>query len=122
MSQRQRENFYRQSILTVHHSRKALVSLINFHLSHKQVSFEDFLNHNQHKIYHFYKESQKCCHCKNQPVGKKLLLQSQLEDLFEIYGRQLAGHLLTSTHEFCCSKAKSDIKTDWLSVNLVLFI
>jgi len=122
MSQRQRENFYRQSILTVHHSRKALVSLINLHLSHKQVSFEDFLNHNQHKIYHFYKESQKCCHCKNQPVGKKLLLQSQLEDLFEIHGRKLAGHLPTSTHEFCCSKAKSGIKTDSLSVTLARFL
>lgn len=122
MSQRQRENFYRQSILTVHHSRKALVSLINLHLSHKQVSFEDFLNHNQHKIYHFYKESQKCCQCKNQPVGKKLLLQSQLEDLFEIHGRKLAGHLPTSTHEFCCSKAKSGIKTDSLSATLARFL
>lgn len=63
MSQKERENFYRQTTRIVDHSRDTVVSLIELYVRRNHISFEVFINTNQHAIFHLCFNKKPCCQC-----------------------------------------------------------
>ncbi|CAG2225570.1 unnamed protein product [Mytilus edulis] len=63
MDKKERENFYRNTILIVDFTKCAFVELLELHLTGKHLSFEEFLNQNQHDLYHLCYNKARCCQC-----------------------------------------------------------
>lgn len=126
---KEQENFLRYAILIVDHSKTALTDLIELNLKNKQLTFEKFLNQNQHKLYHLCYRS-KCCQCKKSTIKKSeiigIIFPSQLEVLFDKNNRILSrkikkqqpGNKVTKCNDFCCSYAKHGVTTDVLDLTL----
>lgn len=112
------DNFLRNVILTLDHSKGVLQCFLEQHLKNNHQSFEDFLNQNQHDIYHLYYDA-KCCQCGPGPLqGKKrILFASQMELLFD-KNRQLSVHKITRRSDFCCCYAKQGVTTAELDLTL----
>ncbi|CAC5404586.1 unnamed protein product [Mytilus coruscus] len=120
MTSKERENFLRNAILVVDHSKAALVSLVELDLQNKGQTFEQFVNTNQHEIYHLYKSS-KCCQCPpgHNPSSPHILHQSQMELLFDRSSLKLPCHnTVRRSDDFCCSMARSGLCTDVLDLTL----
>lgn len=115
---KKQENFLRNAILTVDHSKEALQCFIQQHLENNHQTFEDFLNQNQHDIYHLYHDS-KCCQCSAGPLRRKkqILFASQIELLFDTK-RHLSVHKKTRLSDFCCCYAKKSVTTAVLDLTL----
>lgn len=114
---KEQENFLRYAILIVDHSKTALTDLIVLNLKNKHLKFEEFLNLNQHEIYHLCYDS-RCCQCKSLPIkSKRIISPSQLELLFEKH-KKLTGHRAARCNDFCCSYAKLGVTTDVLDLTL----
>lgn len=114
---KEQDNFLRYAILIVDHSKEALQDLIELNLRNKHLTFEEFLNQNQHEIYHLCYDS-KCCQCHNSPPRRKrIIYPSQLELLFDKHNK-FPCHRATHCSDFCCSKSKVGITTDVLDISL----
>lgn len=115
---KEQENFLRYAILTVDHSNEALQNFIEQHLKNNKQTFEDFLNQNQHEIYHLFYDA-KCCQCGPgyRQKSKRILSVSQMGLLFEKQKR-LSVHKPTRHSDFCCSYAKPGVTTAVLDVAL----
>ncbi|CAC5391355.1 unnamed protein product [Mytilus coruscus] len=114
---KEQENFLRYAILIVDHSKEALQDLIELNLRNKHLTFEEFLNQNQHEIYHLCYNS-KCCQCHNSsPKGKRVIYPSQLVLLFDKHNK-LSCHTATNCTDFCCSKSRVGITTEVLDISL----
>lgn len=114
---KEQDNFLRYAILIVDHSKEALQDLIELNLRNKHLSFEEFLNQNQHEIYHLCYDS-KCCQCHTSPPRRKrIIYPSQFELLLEKHNK-LPCHKTTNCNDFCCSKSKVGITTDVLDISL----
>ncbi|CAG2207129.1 unnamed protein product [Mytilus edulis] len=120
MDKKERENFYRNTILIVDFTKCAFVELLELHLTGKHLSFEEFLNQNQHDLYHLCYNKARCCQCirGNTLLQNRVLSPEQLEVLFEKSGTKLPCHNHGRNAEFCCSKAKFEISTNILDVTL----
>ncbi|VDI58122.1 Hypothetical predicted protein [Mytilus galloprovincialis] len=114
---KEQENFLRYAILIVDHTKEALQDLIELNLKNKHLTFEEFLNQNQHEIYHLCYDF-RCCQCLNTPPRRKrILIPPQLELLFDKY-KKLPSHKGTSHNDFCCSYAKVGITSQVLDLSL----
>ena len=112
---KERDNFYRFNSLIVDNSKDAFINILELHLSSKNQSFEQFINCNQHEIYHLC-FNKPCCKGSCTFPGKRILQVPQLELLFDKNGSTLPGH--RGNREFCCCTAKSNIQTDVLDITL----
>ncbi|XP_052081353.1 uncharacterized protein LOC127719334 [Mytilus californianus] len=121
MTSKERENFLRNAILVVDHSKAALVSLVELDVQKKGQTFEQFVNTNQHEIYHLYNRS-RCCQCPQghyPPRTSRILHQSQMELLFDLSSIKLPCHnTVRRSDDFCCSMARSGLCTDVLDLTL----
>ncbi|CAG2208798.1 unnamed protein product [Mytilus edulis] len=121
MTSKERENFLRNAILVVDHSKAALVSLVELDLQNIGQTFEQFVNTNQHEIYHLYNSSL-CCQClpgHRPPRSPRILHQSQMELLLDRSSLKLPCHNTgRRSDDFCCSMAKSGLCTDVLDLTL----
>ncbi|VDI58703.1 Hypothetical predicted protein [Mytilus galloprovincialis] len=121
MTSKERENFLRNAILVVDNSKAALVSLVELHVQHKGQTFEQFVNTNQHEIYHLYNSS-RCCQCPPghyPPRSPRILHQSQMELLFDRSSLKLPCHnTVRRSDDFCCCMARSGVCTDVLDLTL----
>ncbi|VDI02087.1 Hypothetical predicted protein [Mytilus galloprovincialis] len=117
MTSKERENFLRNAILVVDHSKAALVSLVELDVQNKGQTFEQFVNTNQHEIYHLYNSS-RCCQCPPghyPPRSPRILHQTQIELLFDRLSFKLPCHnTARRSDDFCCSMARSGLCTDVL--------
>ncbi|CAG2208363.1 unnamed protein product [Mytilus edulis] len=119
MTSIERENFLRHAILVVDHSKAALVSLVELDMANKGQTFEQFVNTNQHEIYHLY--SSMCCQCSpgHYPSrSSRILHQSQIELLFDRSLKLPCHNKARRLTEFCCSMAKVSLCTDVLDLTL----
>jgi hypothetical protein len=116
-----RENYNRFSYLIVENTRNALVCLFEFGLSDtKHCSYEEFLNQNQHDIYHMCFKMQ-CCQCNPAMVhrGKNLMKVCQWAELYDKASDQrIQKHKKHERNEYCCRNAKFYIRTDHLDISL----
>ncbi|VDI44553.1 Hypothetical predicted protein [Mytilus galloprovincialis] len=114
---KEQENFLRYAILIVDHSKEALQDLVELNLKNKHLAFDEFLNQNQHEIYHLCYDS-RCCQCQNTPPRRKrIIFPSQLELLFDKY-KKLPSHRGIGHNDFCCSYAKVGITSQVLDLSL----
>ncbi|VDI63604.1 Hypothetical predicted protein, partial [Mytilus galloprovincialis] len=114
---KEQENFLRYAILIVDHSKEALQDLVELNLKNKHLAFDEFLNQNQHAIYHLCYDTQ-CCQCQNTPPRRKrIIFPSQLELLFDKY-KKLPSHRGIGHNDFCCSYAKVGITSQVLDLSL----
>lgn len=116
--EQERENFLKNAILVVDHFKAALVSLIELDIRNKHLSFEQFLNQNQHEIYHLCYNNGRCCRClpgSSLPQRNRIICPPQIEILFD-KATKMPRH--RRGPDFCCSLAKNGICTDVLDLTL----
>ncbi|VDI80457.1 Hypothetical predicted protein [Mytilus galloprovincialis] len=121
MTSKERENFLRNAILVVDHSKAVLVSLVELDVQNKGQTFDQLVTKNQHEIYHLYNSSW-CCQCPpghRPPRSPRILHQSQMELLFDRSSLKLPCHNTgRRSDDFCCSMARSGLCTDVLDLTL----
>lgn len=103
----EKEKFYKATLLEdILYS--LLTDVIKIELGRTYMSFEDFINLNQHEIYHMCHRN-KCCLCmsSSQHLPPQLLGESHLRQLFDEYDRRPFHNKDVSW--FCCCKAKKNI-------------
>ena len=124
MTQKERCNFYRFSTRIVDHTKEIFIDLIDLSLVHKHLSFEDFINLNQHDIYHFCYNRRRCCQCTPGYILPQngILHPSQLDILLDKKGATLPCHRTTRWTDYCCCKAIPGVSTRALDVTLARFI
>ncbi|XP_052065567.1 uncharacterized protein LOC127705289 [Mytilus californianus] len=114
---KEQDNFLRYMIMIVDHSKEALQDLVKLDLKNKNLTFEEFLNKNQHEIYHLCYDS-KCCQCHNLPPRRKrIIFPSQLELLFDKY-KKLPPHKGIGHNDYCCTYAIAGITSQVLDLSL----
>ncbi|CAC5391352.1 unnamed protein product [Mytilus coruscus] len=114
---KEQENFLRYAILIVNHSKKALQDLLELNLKNNHLTFQEFINRNQHEIYHLYSDF-RCCQCQNSPQRRKrILFPSEMELLFEI-NKKIPSHRRIGHNDYCCSYAKVGITSQVLDLSL----
>ena len=112
---KERDNFQRFNSLIVDNSKDACINILKLHLSNKKQSFEQFINFNQHAIYHLC-FNEPCCKRSCTSHRKRILQLPQLELLFDKNGSTLPAHI--GDPEFCCCIAKPNIQCDILDITL----
>jgi hypothetical protein len=124
MTQKERCNFYRFSTRIVDHTKEVFIDLIDLSLVHKHLSFEDFINLNQHEIYHFCYNRGRCCQCTPGYIllQNRILHPSQLDILLDKNGATLPCHRTIRRMDYCCCKAIPGVSTCVLDVTLARFI
>ena len=120
----ERENFYRISTIIVDHGKESLILLFVNELNACNQTLEDFINLNQHEIYHLCYNKYTCCQCINgklpltTPVSR-VLHPDQLNIILDKTGQTLSCHNLKSTAQFCCCPAKTTLTTKHLDLTLL---
>ncbi|CAG2206472.1 unnamed protein product [Mytilus edulis] len=124
MTQKEQENFLKNAILIVDHTKTALIALVDLDLQNKSLTFEQFLNKNQHEAYHLCYNRGKCCQCVPSymlPSGR-IIYPAQLELLYDKLSPKLACHgrimKLRTLPPVCCSFAQTGISTNVLDISL----
>lgn len=124
MSGIEKENLLKLYMLLVGYTKQAIIGFFELHLTKKGLNFEDFINLNQHDIYHLCYNTTKCCRprcnisCKTPYVPRRILNPVQLDKLLDNTSTRLSYHKSTSTGEYCCCRGQSGIQTDVLDVTL----
>ncbi|CAG2207449.1 unnamed protein product [Mytilus edulis] len=118
---KERENFYRVSTIIVDHGKESLALLLDNELNSNNQTLEDFINLNQHEIYHLCFNRYACCQCLNGklPLTNRVLYPDQLNILLDKTGQQLPCHTIRSTLQFCCCPAKATLTTKHLDLTLL---
>lgn len=124
MTQKQLENFYRTSRLIFEHGKDVLVLLLDDDLSKRNITLIDFINLNQHEIYHLCYHKDPCCRCTRGKLSRnipsqRVLFPSHLDILFDKTSKIIAGHNLNSKSQLCCSSAKQSLTTACLDFTLL---
>lgn len=85
-----------------------------------QISFHDFLDRNQHVLYHLC-FTRTCCRCSSKHIGnKKVLRPAQYEILYQRNSvNRLPGHNSFKSHDFCCCEAKQNVVIEELDITLM---
>ncbi|CAG2207455.1 unnamed protein product [Mytilus edulis] len=123
-TQKERENFYRISTIIVDHGKESLILLLENELKASNQTLEDFINLNQHELYHLCFNRYACCQCKNGKLplttpASRVLHPDQLNILLDKSGQQLPCHTIRSSLQFCCCPAKSTLTTKHLDLTLL---
>ncbi|CAC5414292.1 unnamed protein product [Mytilus coruscus] len=120
MTQKERENFLRNAILIADHAKDSVICFVDLDLKNKHLTFEQFLNQNQHEIYHLCYNS-RCCQCPRGHTpprgGSRVLYPSQLDILYD-KSLKRTNHTHGRSPDFCCSLAKTGIVTSILDLTL----
>ncbi|XP_063425495.1 uncharacterized protein LOC134709259 [Mytilus trossulus] len=125
MTQKQRENFYRTSTVIVEHGKEVLVLLLEDDLSKRNLTLIDFININQHAIFHLCYNKHSCCQCtggtltRRNTYSQRVLHPCQLDMLLDKTGPTMTGHNLNSRVQFCCSAAKQSLTTTCLDLTIL---
>lgn len=124
MTQKEQENFLKNAILIVDHTKTALIALVDLDLQNKSLTFEQFLNKNRHKAYHLCYNRGKCCQCVPSYMlpSVRIIHPAQLELLYDKLSPKLACHGSISRRmtfpPVCCSSAQNGISTNVLDISL----
>lgn len=122
MSQKERENFYRQTTRIVDHSRDAVVSLIELYVRRNLITFEVFINTNQHAIFHLCFNKKPCCQCVSRQIPfsypNRVINESQLTLMIDANGSRFPSHIVNCKINFCCCKAKPNLSMDVLDFTI----
>ncbi|CAC5401690.1 unnamed protein product [Mytilus coruscus] len=123
-TQKERENFYRISTIIVDHGKYSLTLLLDNELNSNKQTLEDFINLNQHEIYHLCFNKYTCCQCKNGKLplttpASRVLHPDQLDILLDKKGKTLSCHNIKSAAQFCCCPAKATLTTKFLDLTLL---
>ncbi|XP_063417893.1 uncharacterized protein LOC134700430 [Mytilus trossulus] len=122
MSQKERENFYRQTTRIVDHSRDAVVSLIELYVRRNHITFEVFINTNQHAIFHLCFNKKPCCQCIRRQIPfsnpNRVVNESQLNLMIDTTGSRFPSHIVNSKIKFCCCKAKPNLSMEVLDFTI----
>ncbi|VDI57813.1 Hypothetical predicted protein [Mytilus galloprovincialis] len=87
-----RDNFYRCMTLIVDNGNEAAWDLLDYYLSNQGTTLKDFIENNQHEIYHLCYNYGGCCRCQYGTVNKpksRILYQSQLDILLDTKGSNI---------------------------------
>lgn len=118
---KERENYARSSLLIVQYTKDGLADLIELNLKLTGFSsFQNFVNHYQHELYHLCYHQIKCCQCsRNYKLPQEQLIHpKQLEVLFDKSGQKKAKHNAFRIADFCCCLARQNLSTSKLDVTL----
>ncbi|XP_063399602.1 uncharacterized protein LOC134684263 [Mytilus trossulus] len=123
-TQKERENFYRISTIIVDHGKESLILLLDNELNSNNQTLEDFINLNQHDIYHLCFNRYTCCQCVNRKLPlttptSRVLHPDQLNILLDKNGKTLSCHNIKSKAQFCCCPAKSTLTTKHLDLTFL---
>ncbi|CAC5379421.1 unnamed protein product [Mytilus coruscus] len=124
MTQKQQENFLKNAILIVDHTKTSLIALVDLDLQNKCLTFEQFLNKNQHEAYHLCYNRSKCCQCvlSYSLPSVRVIHPAQLELLYDKLSPKLTCHgrivKLRTLPPVCCSLAQTRISTNVLDITL----
>ncbi|VDI78006.1 Hypothetical predicted protein [Mytilus galloprovincialis] len=122
MTQKEQENFLKNAILIVDHTKTALIALVDLDLQNKSLTFEQFLNKNQHEAYHLCYNRGKCCQCACPYMlpSVRIIYPAQLELLYDKLSQKLPCHVLKlkTLSPVCCSFAQNGISTNVLDISL----
>ncbi|CAC5401687.1 unnamed protein product [Mytilus coruscus] len=123
-AQKKRENFYRISTIIVDHGKEVLILLLDNELNACNQTLEDFINLNQHEIYHLCFNRYTCCQCVNRKLAlttpaSRVLHPDQLNILLDKNEQKLSCHNTKSVAQFCCCPAKATLTTKHLDLTLL---
>lgn len=118
MQQTERENFLKNAITIVDYTKEAFVCLVDCYLIDKNWTFEQFINNNQHAIYHLC-YTIRCCKCPHGyfPPKRRILHPSQLDVLFD-KSSKLSSCKNGNKFDFCCTSANIGISSTVLDLSL----
>lgn len=119
MCEKYQRNYYLAGSLLNQIGTKSKQNLLNVHLARKKVSFSQFINNNQHEIYHLFC-SEKCCQCTSTILTKtqKVLYSKEMELLFNKMSK-MQCHKPASKKAFCCSPSRIISYVDDLDITLL---
>ncbi|XP_076100614.1 uncharacterized protein LOC143069727 [Mytilus galloprovincialis] len=121
-----RDNFYRCMTLIVDNGNEAAWELLDYYLSKQGSTLKDFIENNQHEIFHLCNNNSRCCRCHyatvNTPNGR-VLFQTQLGVLLDTKGSNFPCFLHkhgkpTCTHTLNDNYANLNIATNQLDLTL----
>ncbi|XP_071177352.1 uncharacterized protein [Mytilus edulis] len=117
MQQTERENFLKNAITIVDYTKEAFVCLVDRYIVDKNWTFEEFIDNNQHEIYHLCYNRYSCCKC---PFGyilpnRRVLQPAQLDVLFDKLSKLAT---CKNSSEYCCTNAKNSISSTVLDLSL----
>lgn len=121
IEKKEKENYARSSLLIVQYTKDGLADLIELNLKLTgHSSFEEFINHYQHDLYHLCYNQMTCCQCsRNYKLPKEQLIHpKQLEVLFNKSGRKKSSHNPFAIADYCCAFARKNLFTSVLDVTL----
>ncbi|VDI66474.1 Hypothetical predicted protein [Mytilus galloprovincialis] len=123
MTNKARENFYRSATVIVDHGKEAMTAVLDDDLSKRNLTFVDFINQNQHELYHLCYNRRPCCQCINNriPLGtpsSRILHENQLDVLLDKSGPRLPNHNPQTRSTFCCCLAKHNLSSACLDITL----
>ncbi|CAC5366438.1 unnamed protein product [Mytilus coruscus] len=121
-----RDNFYRCMTLIVDNGNEAAWELLDFYLSNQGTTLKDFIENNQHEIYHLCYNYSRCCRCQYAIVNKpksRILYQTQLDILLDTKGSNIPCHVYVHTKPSCTHRindhyANPNIATNQLDLTL----
>lgn len=105
---------------------QALRALMTYYLQNNSLTFQEFIDRNQHAIYHLFSR-RKCCQCQTDPIvqGNTPLQSSQMDILFNTnsqitssFNKRKDNHNNSKTDK-CCCYAKSEICVGGLDITLL---
>ncbi|VDI19804.1 Hypothetical predicted protein, partial [Mytilus galloprovincialis] len=119
-----RDNFYRCMTLIVDNGNEAAWELLDYYLSKQGTTLKDFIENNQHEIYHLCYNNSRCCRCHHATVNKgRILFQTQLGVLLDTKGSNFPCFLHkhgkpTCSHTLNDNYANPNIATNQLDLTL----
>ncbi|CAC5423106.1 unnamed protein product [Mytilus coruscus] len=120
---KERENYFRFSIVTAEIINYAYQILIEMELKRRSISLEEFINLNQHEIQHM-NNNESCCQCTGPVVIKATKFRAiyiqtaEMKMLFDDKKKRLPGHSDQTQNTYCCCYAKSGIKLSSLTTKI----
>lgn len=119
-------NFLKLFLIITGPATKALRALMTYYLQNNSLTFQEFIDRNQHEIYHL-SSNNKCCQCQNESIAqRKTPIQSaQMEVLFDTDSQiTSSSNKRKDNHDYrkkekCCCYAKSEICVDGLDITLL---
>ncbi|CAC5416374.1 unnamed protein product [Mytilus coruscus] len=121
-----RHNFYRCMTLIVDNGNESAWELLDYYLSNQGTTLKDFIEYNQHEIYHLCYNYGCCCRCQYLTVNKpksRILYQSQLDILLDTKGTYIPCNVHvrakpTCSHRVNDNYANPNIVTKQLDLTL----
>ncbi|VDI15409.1 Hypothetical predicted protein [Mytilus galloprovincialis] len=123
MGDKDQDNYVRNLVVIANYGKEALACLLEYEVTSKHLSLEDFVNSNQHDIYHLCFNKKKCCQCvqgwKACVPTNRVLRESQLEIVLNKNISRYPCHKTKNVSDFCCCQALHNLTTERFDVTLL---